>query len=202
MVRALRSHKGFTLVEMAVLISIFGLVIAVGTPPIARFLRHLQARDAAQFVSGLLRQARAKAVHERNNYVVFFNIAQSTITFLDDDGGGNGNPQSPAFDPQNRGNGAADAGERIYGPFRLPAGQVFGLVAGTLGPDGRYVTTPVTFSGSPPRVIFYPNGSTNEEGLIMVMPEAEFRSQTRGADKMLIVRRSTGSVTIMTPQFD
>lgn len=196
------SRKGFTLVEVVIGLSIIGLVLAIGTPPIVRFLRHLQARDAAQFVSGLLRQARAKAVHERNNYVVFFNIPNSTVTFLDDDGGGNGDPSNPAFSPQNRGNGSADAGERIYGPFRLPRGQVFGLIAGTIGPDGRYVTSPVTFSGSPPRVIFYPNGSTNEEGLILLMPEGEFRSQRKGADRMLFVRRSTGSVVSMTPRYD
>jgi prepilin-type N-terminal cleavage/methylation domain-containing protein len=194
--------KGFTLIELVVAISILGLVLAIGTPPVVRFLRHFQAKDTAQVVSGLLRQARGKAIHEKNNYVVFFSIGNRTVTLLDDDGGGNGNPSSGGFIATNRGNGTADQGERLYGPYHLPEGQVFGMIGGTTGPDGTYVTSPITFSGNPPRVIFYPNGSTNEEGLIFVMPEAEFRTQRRGADQMLAVRRSTGSVILARPTYN
>ena len=194
--------KGFTLVEMMVAISILGLILAVGTPSIVRYLRHFQAKDSAQLVSSILRQARAKAIHEKNNYVVFFRTSTGTITVLDDDGGGNGNPSNPGFVATNRGNGKADAGERVYGPYALPRGQVFGFVAGTVGLDGTYVNSPVTFSGSPPRVIFYPNGSTNEEGLVFVMPLAEFRAQKRGADQMVVVQRSTGGVALARPSYN
>jgi len=194
--------KGFTLIEMVVAISIIGLILAVGTPPIVRFLRHFQARDAAQVVSSVLRQARGRAIHEKNNFVVFFNVAGSTITVLDDDGGGGGNPANGGFVATNRGNGTADTGERVYGPYRLPSGQVFGLVGGTVGPDGTYVQSAVTFSGTPPRVVFYPNGSTNEEGVVVVMPGDDFRAQQRGADQMLVVRRSTGSVVQARPSYN
>ena len=194
--------KGFTLVEMVVAISIFGLILAVGTPPVVRFLRHFQAKDSAQVVSSILRQARSKAVHEKNNYVVFFNRTARTMVLLDDDGGGNGNPANAGFIATNRGNGAANAGERIYGPYRLPEGQVFGLIAGSVSADGAYVTSPITFSGTPPRVIFYPNGSTNEEGLVFVMPDADFRTQQKGADQMITVRRSTGSVILARPSYN
>ena len=46
--------KGFTLVEMVIAISIMGLILAVGTPPILRYLRHFQSRDAAQVVSDIM----------------------------------------------------------------------------------------------------------------------------------------------------
>lgn len=194
-------RRGFTLVEMMVIISIIGLVMAIGTPQLIRFLRHFQARDAAQIVAGVLRQARSRAIHEKNNYVVFFDLANSSLLLLDDDGGGNGNPGDPQFNPVNRGNGKIDDGERTFGPYRLPDRQVFGLIAGSMDEDGNYVTSPVTFSGNPPRVIFYPNGSTNEEGLVFVMPREEFRKQERGTDQMLCIRRSTGSVVIARPSY-
>lgn len=194
--------KGFTLVEMVIAISIMGLMLALATPSVMKFLRHYQSKDAAQVLSSILRQARSRAVHEKNNYVAFFSISGSSVTLLDDDGGGQGNPSNGGFQATNRGNSRADAGERVYGPFALPEGQVFGLVAGAVDSDGSYVTSAVTFSGSPPRVIFYPNGSTNEEGLIFVMPESEFHAQKKGSVQMLTVRRSTGSVVLARPTYN
>jgi prepilin-type N-terminal cleavage/methylation domain-containing protein len=200
--RSIRSSRGFTLVEMMVIVSIIGLVLAIGTPPLIGFLRHHESKDAAHVVMGVLREARARAIHEKNNYIVFFNTANGTITMLDDDGGGGGNPENPGFSAVNRGNGRADGDERVFGPIELPSGQVFGMIAGSTSGDGEYVTKPVTFSGNPPRVVFYPNGSTNEEGLVFVMPDIEFRRQDRGTDQMLIVRRSTGSVILEKPNYD
>ncbi|MBN1163434.1 MAG: prepilin-type N-terminal cleavage/methylation domain-containing protein [Candidatus Krumholzibacteriota bacterium] len=198
----MNKKDGFTLTELMVAISIFGLVLAIGTPPVVQLLRHYQTKDAASIVMGVLRKARSKAIQEKNNFIVLFDTQNSSITIIDDDGGANGNPSLPGFSPTSRGNGRQDNGERIYGPYDLPRGQVFGMVAGTVDTDGDYVTRPVTFSGTPPRVIFYSNGSTNEEGLIFVMPELEFREQERGTDQMMIVRRSTGSVILQRPTYN
>ncbi len=195
-------REGFTLVEMMVAISIFGLVLAIGTPPLIQLLRHHQAKDAAGTVMGVLREARSRAIHEKNDYVVFFDIANSRMTMLDDDGGGGGNPAEAGFVATNRGNGRADTGERILGPFNLPQGQVFGMIAGSVDSDGSYITAPVTFSGTPPMVTFHPNGSTNEEGIVFVMPDLEFREQRKGMDQMMIVRRSTGSVILDKPTYN
>lgn len=198
----LRTKKGFSLIEMMIVVSILGLILAIGTPPLIQFLRHYQSKDAVHTVTGVLRQARSRAIHEKNSYIVFFDVANSSMTLLDDDGGGNGNPSDPGFNVNNRGNGRIDNGERVFGPYELPQGQVFGLIAGSTDPEGAYVTKPVTFSGSPPRVVFNPNGSTNEEGLVFVMPMIEFREQKRGTDRMLVVRRSTGSVVVQEPDYN
>jgi prepilin-type N-terminal cleavage/methylation domain-containing protein len=195
-------YAGFTLVEMMVVISVLGLVLAIGTPPLVEFLRHTQSNDSAQLVAGILRKARSRAIHEKNEFVVFFDLANNRMSILDDDGGGNGHPSDPSFDPSNRGNGRRDSGEQLMGPYTLPDGQVFGFVGSTVDTDGNYVSSPVTFSGDPPRIVFYPNGSTNEEGLVFVMPNKEFREQEKGLDKMLFVRRSTGSVIIERPEYN
>ncbi|MCD6379989.1 prepilin-type N-terminal cleavage/methylation domain-containing protein [bacterium] len=194
-------NGGFTLVEMMIGVSILGLMLAIGTPPVIQFLRHIQSSDSAQIVSGVLRKARSGAIQDKNEYIVFFDLANSQMTILDDDGGGMGNPANAAFNPVNRGNGRQDNDERVLGPYQLPNGQVFGFVGGTIDPNGNYITKPVTFSGSPPQVVFFPNGSTNEEGLVFVMPEIEFREQKKGTDKMMIVRRSTGSVVLHDPTY-
>ena len=86
--------EGFTLVEMMIVVSVIGLILAIGTPPFIQFLRHYQAKDAANIVMGVLRQARSRAIHEKNDYIVFFNLNNSSMTILDDDGGGNGNRNS------------------------------------------------------------------------------------------------------------
>ncbi len=200
--KAVDRNKGFTLVEMMVIISIIGMVLAIGTPPLVKFLRHYQSNDAASIVMGVLRQARARAIHERNDYIVIFDLANESVTLVDDDGGGNGDPSSPDFNPTDRGNGEGDSNERVFGPYPLPDGQVFGFVAGTTDQDGSYVTRPVTFSGSPPRVIFNPRGSASEEGIVVVMPREDFIDQARGNDQMMIVRRSTGSVILVEPEYN
>ncbi len=198
----MKNKNGFTLIELMVLVSIIGLILAIGTPPVIQFLRHYQSKDAAHVILGALREARSRAIYEKNNYVVLFDINNSQVTLLDDDGGGNGNPSNPGFNPVNRGNGQQDGDERVFGPFELPQGQVFGLIAGSVDQDGNYITKPVTFSGNPPRVIFFPNGSTNEEGMVFVMPDIEFRQQKKGADMMMVVRRTTGSVILDRPNYD
>lgn len=194
-------NRGFTLVEMMIAVSVLGLILAIGTPPVIQFLRHIQSNDAAQIVTGILRKARSAAIQEKNEYVVFFDLVNSQVSILDDDGGGQGNPTNSGFNPLNRGNGRVDKNERMFGPYQLPKGQVFGFIGGTVGPDSNYVTSPVTFSGSPPQVVFFPNGSTNEEGLVFVMPEIEFREQKKGTEKMMIIRRSTGSIVLQNPTY-
>ncbi|MFO7914942.1 MAG: hypothetical protein R6U43_04545 [Candidatus Krumholzibacteriales bacterium] len=197
-----QNRRGFAFVEMMVIISVLGLILAVGTQPLIRYLRHSQSSNSAQLVAGILRKARSRAICEKNEYVVFFDLANSSLSILDDDGGGKGNPSDPRFVEANRGNGAHDPGEIIMGPFTLPAGQVFGFVGSAVDREGNYISAPITFSGSPPRVIFYPDGSANEKGLVFVMPGENFRRQEKGLDKMLMVERSTGNVAIEDPEYN
>ena len=196
-----QNRRGFTFVEMMVIISVLGFVLAVGTQPLIQYLRRSQSSNSAQLVAGILRKARSRAICEKNEYVVFFDPASSSLTILDDDGGGKGDPSDSRFSEENRGNGVHDPGEIIMGPFTLPSGQVFGFVGSAVDQEGNHISVPITFSGNPPRVIFYPNGSTNEEGLVFVMPDENFRRQEKGLEKMLVVERVTGNVAIQTPDY-
>lgn len=194
-------RNGFTIIELMITVSVLGIVLAVGTPPVVHFVRHRQSKDCAAMVMGILRQARSGAIRDGNAYVVFFDTGDSRITVLDDDGGAGSDPGGAGFDPAARDNGRIDQGEKIEGPFELPEGQVFGMIRGVVGPDDVEPDRPITFSGSPPRVVFYPDGSANEEGMIFVMPELEFREQRRGTDQVLVISRSTGSVSLEKPRY-
>ncbi len=195
------SSRGSTFTGVMIGVAALGMILAVGTPQTVQLLRRLQSKDAVQIVTGVLRKARTMAVQEKNEYVVFFDLENSKLSILDDDGGGDGNPANESFDSTNRGNREKDEGEKLFGPFKLPDGQIFGFVGGTVGPDGSYVTSPVTFSGFPPHVVFFPDGSVNEEGVVLVMPEVEYRQQKRGRDKMMLVTRYTGSIVIREPGY-
>ena len=181
---------------MMVVISIIGLVLAIGTPSFVALLKYQQSKGTVQIVAGILSEARSKAIEEKNNFIVLFNLQSNEITVLDDDGGGSGDPSAVDFYRENRGNGRVDVGERVYGPYRLPSGQVIGLIAGTVAGEGSYLTTPESLPGAQPQIVFLPNGSTNEEGIIIVMPESELFEKSRDADQMMILERSSGSVVV------
>jgi prepilin-type N-terminal cleavage/methylation domain-containing protein len=59
---SLRNEKGFSLIELAIVVLVAGIVLAFTTPSINRFLVQARLRDAASRVSGEMRLARQKAV--------------------------------------------------------------------------------------------------------------------------------------------
>jgi prepilin-type N-terminal cleavage/methylation domain-containing protein len=59
---SVRNQKGFSLIELAVVVLLAGLVLAISTPAINRYLLQARVRDAASRVSGEIRIARHKAV--------------------------------------------------------------------------------------------------------------------------------------------
>ena len=59
---SLRDQKGFSLVELAVVVLISGLILAFTMPSINRSLTQARLRDSASRVAGEMRLARQKAV--------------------------------------------------------------------------------------------------------------------------------------------
>ena len=57
-----KDQRGFSLIELAVVVTIAGLVLAFVTPSINRYLLHARFRDAAARFAGEMRLARQKAV--------------------------------------------------------------------------------------------------------------------------------------------
>ena len=59
---SLRNQRGFSLIELAVVLVIAGIVLAITTPSINRFLLQARLRDSVSRVSSEIRLARQKAV--------------------------------------------------------------------------------------------------------------------------------------------
>jgi type IV fimbrial biogenesis protein FimT len=104
--RARRSVRGFTLVEMMIVVSIMGVLLAVSAPAMARFLGHWRLNGAASEMAMVMRAARSAAVNKDINVVFTFDDAQGQYSFLED----------------SNGNGDADAGERQSVVQQLPPG--------------------------------------------------------------------------------
>lgn len=66
-------NKGFSFIELMVVLVILSLSISLVTPSLSRFLRTVELKGAAKKVSGILRHGRSEAVNKGLVYQVFFN---------------------------------------------------------------------------------------------------------------------------------
>lgn len=80
-----RNH-GFTLVELAIVLCVLGLVLALSMGNIQSVIRGQRLTGATNRMITHLRLAREKSVAEGNNYVVTFRPLQNNYQVWDDEG--------------------------------------------------------------------------------------------------------------------
>lgn len=73
-VRRAESARGFTLIEVAVVLAIIGVVTAIALPNVSQYMENANGRAAAKSVADAFNFARAQAIRTGNNHVVFFAI--------------------------------------------------------------------------------------------------------------------------------
>ena len=182
----------FTLVELLMVIVIIGVITSVSVPTFRGFMQNQRLSNAARELTSNLRYARMQAVNERNQWVVLFQPVPRRYIIFADDGGGFGIATHPEYIEDNRGNLQPDPGERVFGQFELTEGVEFGMVVSSGLPNGLTAASPITFAGSPPRVVFYPNGSARETGVIMLQLSTRLRSGNPTGQRAVILYRPTG----------
>ena len=96
-----KRHRGFTLLELMVGLTLVGMMLVAGLPSFTTFLRNSEVRSTAESISNGLRVSRAEAT--RLNRTVSFTIA----------GGGDPTGRSTSFDPDDGNARAAPAADRI-----------------------------------------------------------------------------------------
>ncbi len=72
----MRAQKGFTLVELLVVLLILGVLLALAPPVFNRALPGLELRAAAREVAATLREARGRAIRANQEAAVAFDLAE------------------------------------------------------------------------------------------------------------------------------
>jgi len=87
------NKKGFTLIELMVVVAIIGTLAAIATPNFIRFMNESKARsDIRDLISGL-QGAKMSAVKENGRAVIVFDVnAESYSAFIDNESDCGGNP--------------------------------------------------------------------------------------------------------------
>jgi len=163
------AQRGFSVVEMVIVIAIIGIMAAVALPNIAGYLRNYKVRGAAQQVAGELQQARSKAIMGNvNNGITFAIVDVDSYRWVSDDAAAQGLdpyvgalhelPQGIQFVPQAGGAVSLRFGRMgtICVPGAANCGAAFGLGFCT-GPEGPRcangpspATTYISAPGTPP----------------------------------------------------
>ena len=189
-------QQGFSMVEVMTGVAVIGILTIATVPNISSYLRSRSAVSASEQIGAHLRMARSRAILEGNDYLVQISD-ESSYVIVDDDGGGNGIPGAAGYDAANRGNGRADDGEVVLGPYALPADLRFAIASGTTNPfTGETIVNAVTFPELEgfPTVVFHANGTAEDSGYIALAPAHDVAQDSRARTRVVQILGSTGSV--------
>ncbi len=104
-----RNEKGFSVIELMVVVMIMALILAASLPALRRHTGSVTLVQASEGIAGTLRLARQRAVSTALPVVVVFNEEAGTYYLFQDSDG----------------DGVLDAGETQAGPYDLPNGILF-----------------------------------------------------------------------------
>jgi general secretion pathway protein H len=78
-----RNHRGFTLLELIVVLIIISLMSAVVVPKLTGPMSNLDLKTAAKKISASLRYVRSHAASEKTTYVALFDFEKNRLVIID-----------------------------------------------------------------------------------------------------------------------
>jgi len=88
--RILKQNKGFSLIELLIVIAIIGILAMIGIPEYGRFIAKSKVRRAANDLLQNMRLARTMAIKENRTYLITFNEGTANTYRIGFDGDSNG----------------------------------------------------------------------------------------------------------------
>ncbi len=76
----MKNNKGFTLIELMMVIAITGILAAIGTPRFFAYKNDTKVRAATNQIVGTLQMAKSRAVKDNDSVTVTFNSSSYTLT--------------------------------------------------------------------------------------------------------------------------
>ena len=178
----MRQEKGFTIVEVLIVIAVIGVLAAFAIPNFLNWLPKMRVNSAARNLVSEMQLTRMQAVSERNNYVITFNVGSNQYSIYDDDD-----------------NDGAEAGELVktVNIGTDNPGIQFGYISGTQKPTGGSITTAVAFgsTSSPIRETFKPNGAASLSGSVYLIPTQDIAAGKTDRQRAITVIQ-TGRVKL------
>lgn len=114
-----RNNRGFTIIELIVVIAIMGVLMAIAIPNFSQWTANYRLKAAAREIYSNFQKARLEAIKTNSNVVVSFNLGADTYQVFVDNGGTTG---TASDDTQN-------GDERILDTVSMPAGVVMESVS-------------------------------------------------------------------------
>jgi len=87
-----KAKAGFTIVELMIVITIFGVLAAVGVPAYLQWLPDIRLKAAVRDLKSDMEISKLRAIRENADVVIWFDTNNDTYTAYLDNGAGTGTP--------------------------------------------------------------------------------------------------------------
>lgn len=172
-------HRGFTLVELIIVIALTGIVSAIAAPQLSRMIQGIQVKSATQDMVSEMVLLKIRAIKENRKYRIIFGSPDKCHYKVQQDG--------------NRDDDYTDAADTVVKTVSLPPGIVFDTNA-LKRTSGDLMCIDAICFGSDNGASFKPTG-TSDCGSVYLIPEEDKRSGR--TDRMrAISTTSTGRIRV------